>query len=497
MSTPEPTNDDKGMVIYCDGSAMPSTGQIGMGFHGYTFSINKPKKGSGNPVAIKKEKGYLLKKDNTGEVPEVTPLTYFDGFGSTNIRASNNVAELLAATSATEIAADQPIKKLLIKTDSEYVRRGIQKWMPQWIKNRSLQNQDGEIPNANHWKTLLNNINVLTNKGIEFDVMWVKGHTDVQGNIKADYLAKIGRVNSEVKYNIQPMARDDEKYRTEVIKNQAEGYWKTVTERNPMLHHAWLYFNTLESSQIRGEYYTATRGEDDDFPGKLESDAAYAVIKLGKPIEVIEQLRKYQTSITGDNDSVIVANLTNLFTKDRANDLETFGSATLVRHHPRKADLTFIDKTPITQEKNPPLLALRVIEAMSDLKARLIDFESNNLSGYTVTDITEHFYRKTEKKKAGATVMALKDEISVSDKSIKLEVESPFGKQTVTLNFALDIPSRNCLKRLESLEPEIKVLSWKDSEQCFRWVSVVKTNDGSIGIWSAYYANLRFVSALS
>ena len=229
----------------------------------------------------------------------------------------------------------------------------------------------------------------------------------------------------------------------------------------------------------------------------MESDAAYAVIKLAKPIEVIEQLRKYQTEITGDNDSVIVGNLSNLFTKDRANDLETFGPATLVRHHPRKADLTFIDKTPITQEKNPPLLALRVIEAMSDLKARLMDFESNNLTGYTVTDITEHFYRKTDKKKAGAVVMALKDEISVSDKSIKLEVDSSFGKQKVTLGFALDIPSRNCLKRLESLEPEIKVLSWKDSEQCFRWVSVVKTNDGSIGIWSAYYANLRFVSALS
>jgi ribonuclease HI len=430
-------------------------------------------------------------------VPEVKPLTYFDGFGSTNIRASNNVAELLAATAATEIAADQPIKKLLIKTDSEYVRRGIQKWMPQWIKNRNLQNQDGEIPNASHWKTLLSNINVLTKKGIEFDVMWVKGHTDVQGNIKADYLAKIGRVNSEVKFNIAPVSKEHEKFRTEVIKNPPEGYWKTVTDRNPMLHHTWMYFNTRATSQVRGEYYTATRGEDEDFPGKMESDAAYAVIKLSKPVEVLEQLRKYQTEITGDHDSVIVANLVNLFTKDRANDLETFGAATLVRHHPRKADLTFIDKTPITQEKNPPLLALRVIEATSDLKARLIDFESGNLAGYTVTDITEHFYKETEKKKAGVSVMALRDTISTSDKSIKLEVESPFGKQKVTLNFSLDIPSRNCLKKLESMEPEIKILSWKDSEQCFRWVSVVKTNDGSIGIWSAYYANLRFVSVLS
>jgi hypothetical protein len=293
------------------------------------------------------------------------------------------------------------------------------------------------------------------------------------------------------------VSKEHEKFRTEVIKNPPEGYWKTVTDRNPMLHHTWMYFNTRATSQVRGEYYTATRGEDEDFPGKMESDAAYAVIKLSKPVEVLEQLRKYQTEITGDHDSVIVANLVNLFTKDRANDLETFGAATLVRHHPRKADLTFIDKTPITQEKNPPLLALRVIEATSDLKARLIDFESGNLAGYTVTDITEHFYKETEKKKAGVSVMALRDTISTSDKSIKLEVESPFGKQKVTLNFSLDIPSRNCLKKLESMEPEIKILSWKDSEQCFRWVSVVKTNDGSIGIWSAYYANLRFVSVLS
>jgi hypothetical protein len=202
-------------------------------------------------------------------------------------------------------------------------------------------------------------------------------------------LAKIGRVNSEVKFNIAPVSKEHEKFRTEVIKNPPEGYWKTVTDRNPMLHHTWMYFNTRATSQVRGEYYTATRGEDEDFPGKMESDAAYAVIKLSKPVEVLEQLRKYQTEITGDHDSVIVANLVNLFTKDRANDLETFGAATLVRHHPRKADLTFIDKTPITQEKNPPLLALRVIEATSDLKARLIDFESGNLAGYTYIEKEE------------------------------------------------------------------------------------------------------------
>lgn len=494
----EDEKDTHGMVMYCDGSAMPSTGHIGMGFHGYVFKMEQPKRGSGNPLSIPTMTGYVPKKDHKEDTPEVTPVVYFDGYSSTNIRASNNVAELLAANSAVEIAKDYPIKKLLLKTDSEYVRKGVQKWIPHWVRNQYIgyNNQDQPVPNAEHWEKLMKNISVLTDKGVEFDIKWVKGHADVQGNVKADYLAKIGRVNSETHFTMLPYTGLDAAHKTQVIKNPADGYWKTKSDRHPMLSFTWFYFNSLKESHVAGEYYQATVGDDEDYPGKPNSETAYSVVQLAKPIDVMEMLRDFQSEVTGSYDSIIAAHMDNLFGGTRQDDFMNYGSCTMIRRTPRKADLSFIDGTPITFEKRPQLKAMEVTEGLSQLKAILLNCKEDKTQGYIVTDVTSSLYTQTVKstKKSTETQTKLMDKFGVGSKSLEIEVGYDGGKKSITFNFGLDLPDRNALRRLETTNPVVKVIVWHETAKSFRYAVVIHNEQGDYGIWAAYYSNLVFIS---
>jgi hypothetical protein len=52
-----------GMVIYCDGGARPNPGNIGWGNHGFIYSTQEPKKGSGNLTHILTASGYIPKTE--------------------------------------------------------------------------------------------------------------------------------------------------------------------------------------------------------------------------------------------------------------------------------------------------------------------------------------------------------------------------------------------------------------------------------------------------
>ena len=484
IDTKDTADTDKAMVFYCDGSAMAKTGSIGMGFHGYLFSLAAPKKGSGNPTHYPTDYGYVEKTDITKKGKEVTPLMYFDGYGCTDIRASNNVAELLAAKHVIDIASDFPIKKLVLKTDSEYVRKGIQEWSPHWVRNRWIRRDGTPVPNQDHWKEVLGKIDLMTNKGVEFDIKWVKGHADILGNVKADKLATIGRVNSEIGHN-----------KVEVIKNAPEGYWKTESNKSPLLNHTWLYFNTLKASHVPGEYFLGNEGEDSEFPGVASSNASYAVVQLKTPEPPIEMIRSDQSQLTGDYDSIVVVNLSNLYTRNRHQELETYGPAILVQPDLRKANLEFIDKTPISEEKKPQLLASRVIESISDLKAMLLNYRNNSLVDCIVTDVTEHFYTTVTKvsKKATTVERKLKDEFIVGYKCHKVEADTHHTKVAINLTLGIDIPERNALKRLEATNPVVKIIVWNESPTAIRYATVVHNAD-DYGIWVGRHSNLILVS---
>jgi len=95
---------------------------------------------------------------------------------------TNNRMELTAAIQA--LAALKQGCDVALYTDSQYVRKGILEWMPQW-KRRDWRTADKKpVKNVDLWQALEREI---ARHKIEWH--WVKGHAGVPGNEHADRLA--------------------------------------------------------------------------------------------------------------------------------------------------------------------------------------------------------------------------------------------------------------------------------------------------------------------
>jgi ribonuclease HI len=95
---------------------------------------------------------------------------------------TNNRMELTAAIQA--LAALKRSCDVVLYTDSQYVRKGILEWLPQW-KLRDWRTADRKpVKNVDLWQALEREIE---RHRIEWH--WVKGHAGVPGNERADQLA--------------------------------------------------------------------------------------------------------------------------------------------------------------------------------------------------------------------------------------------------------------------------------------------------------------------
>jgi ribonuclease HI len=97
-------------------------------------------------------------------------------------RTTNNVMEMTAALKA--MLALEPGAVLTIKTDSEYVKKGMTEWLPGW-KRRGWKKADGSVvANADLWKLL---DAAASDRDVSWE--WVKGHAGNGLNVRADELA--------------------------------------------------------------------------------------------------------------------------------------------------------------------------------------------------------------------------------------------------------------------------------------------------------------------
>jgi ribonuclease HI len=95
---------------------------------------------------------------------------------------TNNRMELQAVISALQ-ALKRPAQVRLY-TDSQYVRRGILEWLPQW-KGRGWKTADGKpVKNQELWRQLEM---AVGEHRIEWH--WVPGHAGIAGNERCDALA--------------------------------------------------------------------------------------------------------------------------------------------------------------------------------------------------------------------------------------------------------------------------------------------------------------------
>lgn len=124
---------------------------------------------------------------------------------------TNNRMELTAAIEGIAFCPTEA--KLVLWTDSNYVKRGITEWIEGWKKKNWK-----DVKNPDLWKKL-----DQTCQGREIEWNWIKGHAGHAGNEMADQLANLGtqqtldakKNNTAATKLTEPMAVADDKKKDE------------------------------------------------------------------------------------------------------------------------------------------------------------------------------------------------------------------------------------------------------------------------------------------
>lgn len=95
---------------------------------------------------------------------------------------TNNRMEIMAAIRGLE-SLTRP-SEVHVHTDSQYLRRGITEWLPQWKRNGWMTKEKKPVKNADLWKRLDSAAG-----GHQVQWFWVKGHAGHPENERADGLA--------------------------------------------------------------------------------------------------------------------------------------------------------------------------------------------------------------------------------------------------------------------------------------------------------------------
>lgn len=100
-------------------------------------------------------------------------------------KTTNNRMELMAAIAA--LAALTRSCSVSIYTDSQYVCRGIQEWLPAWIARGWRTAAGKPVLNQDLWEQLAQQV-----ARHQIHWHWVRGHSGVALNERADQLARSG-----------------------------------------------------------------------------------------------------------------------------------------------------------------------------------------------------------------------------------------------------------------------------------------------------------------
>jgi ribonuclease HI len=96
---------------------------------------------------------------------------------------TNNRMEMMAAISALE-ALKRPCA-VILHTDSQYVCKGIQEWLAQWIRRGWKTAGGGAVSNRDLWERLS-----VQAQRHQVQWKWVRGHSGVPLNERVDQLAR-------------------------------------------------------------------------------------------------------------------------------------------------------------------------------------------------------------------------------------------------------------------------------------------------------------------
>ena len=477
------------VVLYTDGGFLPDKKISGYGVHGYTFTDDAPKKGTGNPKAMPTDNGYIG-VDIVGN--KVTVVDYIDIVGGSQSLNTSNEAELSALYQALVwLCSHDVIKKALILSDSMLCVKGLA-FLPEWTERNGITAKGTPVKYWTLWKEVWKVYEPLL-KGIDIEVRHIPRDASI-GNVIADSLATRGIVmgsngNPELMTTLQP----------------AQGYWgiKNVVPR--ILQAPRWYFSTTDFDFKRPDgstiYYTGTHGtkdKEDELYGKRYSDNVLGVVRVKEADPVMEALRR--SAISKDPKqygAIVIGHLDAIFSPRTYKDLSENGT-TFLFDNPKRIDLIDSKKVEILVEMTPPGLGFRGAGQWASM-TKVLDGVIAGDPDYIVTDLTDILYEDREEKKK--TTRKLKPEITQITKFLDVKVTFNLEKRQdepkphegkVRLILGSDILSRNQLAALAEDVKAVRVVTWRDSEVVGRYATLVELNSGDIGIWVRTEANLYY-----
>jgi len=460
------------VVIYIDGSSRPNPGKSGWGAHGYRYqnSSTNPRKLNDYYITYR---GYLDKQEFKQIGTCVEPIEFYDFCMHEAHCETNNAAELHALYRVLDHFKDHKLSSLIIYTDSEYVRKGLTEYSSIWVRNNWKRADGKEIMYAAVWQKILEFEAGYKKHASLFDIVWVKGHSDTYGNILADRLAAIAALKGHTDTTYQSF-----------ITSSAQGYGKQEIEKHPLMCFKRMYFTSADHVSDVGRYFIAEPGDDDDI-GRRMSNAAYSVVVHDKPDPIIEMIKQKQRYISNDVIRTVMLRLDRVFDKSIYPYLSTYGNDCLVNTGDYRSNLNFVDERQITSELTPVGLSFKAMETFAHLENILVQFKNQTLpDDYIVHDVTDQFFIQDGKK----TVLDSKYVVGFKDMTIAVK------QLNIPIILGYDLPHRNSLKRIETLDPKIKLIVWEESAGTYRYASIVEVSD-AIGIWSNYHANRVIVQS--
>ena len=482
-----------GAVLFSDGSALPNPGYAGWGLHGYIYEATEPTKGTGNPDYVLTENNYLSKteKATLPNIALVTPLHYVDAYSAMpNYPSTNNAGELAGTIEGLRLAIEHDVKKLRIWSDSEYVVKGSVE-VNNWQRSGWRLASGAEPKNLNLWKEFVGLIDILKEKGVDYLISWNRGHAGNFGNEIADSLAFVG-----MRHATQGILDKS------VILKSPDGYWKYDTDRHPFINHRRMYYNTLAESNKPGVYCLGEHDKDDDLAGKRMANGAYAYVCLDEPEKVLETVREYSCAVAGGEDNVMIARVDYIYKGETHDFLYNYGPVILNNPPEAESPLDAVirnKKEPVTLHHYPPFLIARCENELVQLKDILEDFQRGN-TDQVITDITSLIYESIEtpsKKGEIKQFTKLRPEFIVGTSKMSAMVnyrhpDNTIHQTQIDLLLGLDLLDRNALRRIEEMEPIVKVVTWSEEPSAFRFATIIQVK-GAIGIWSGAYSNLRLI----
>ncbi len=522
-----------GLVLYCDGGARPTNpGWCGWGMHGYHYvAAPVTLKGLGLGDVYVTARGYKPKElvtvfaatdtdkyFETFRTAKVGPAEkgfkppgvavavteYVDAFEALGWE-SNNYAEMRAVVAGLKYLMVLPVRPdfVQILSDSLYVVKAMKEWLAGWEKANWVK-RDGTPPaHPEIWKEIKKLRDQYVDEGGIFHIDHISAHEGHYGNEDADKMATMGLYQSMYKgvpsaWKISPPA----------------DYWKPEVDKHPFLYQKRCYFNTSpkhqEASQRGGvyRYHLGDHGPEDEMLGKRDSEVGYSVIRLTHPEQRIEDIKTMQASYSRNADSIFAVYLDTLFNPNVYKTISRFGTSAMLPPMSYRLDIKYYNDQPLTREWKPPMLSRRAADAVDQLD-NLLDLFLAGDESLSVNNITAILYdvlQKAIKPKKGETEIKyetstkLKSSLAVGLASLMVPIkhpnataESPIADINITLSLGIDIPDRNTFKRLEDLNPEVFVISWKTSDYAFRYATVIKEGD-NIGIWAGKDSNLRLLA---